>query len=101
MDVIFDESLLSDLVWTMIKTPHAFPSLTSSGSGREAFKEYLVNASVTQGSTLGPTLFLQYSNGLPDDVICNIAISAEDTTLYSKRDLVSDLWQRSCLIWLV
>ena len=30
-------------------------------------------------------------NDLPDDVICNIAIYADDTTLYC--DQVSDLWQ--------
>ena len=28
----------------------------------------------------GPTLFLLYINDLPDDVICNIAIYAADTT---------------------
>ena len=27
----------------------------------------------------------------PDDVICNIAINARNTTLYSKRDQASDL----------
>ena len=31
-------------------------------------------------------LFLLYINGLPDLVICNIAIYAVDTTLYSKCD---------------
>ena len=31
---------------------------------------------------------------LPDDVICNIAIYADDTTLYSKCDQASDLWQQ-------
>ena len=42
----------------------------------------------------GPnTLFLKYINDLPDDVICNIAIYADDTVLYSKCDQVSDLWQ--------
>ena len=57
-------------------------------------QEYPVNAGVLQGSILGPTLFLLYTNDLPDDVICNIAICADDTTLYSKCDQASDLWQQ-------
>ena len=47
-----------------------------------------------KGSILGSTLFLLYINDLPDDVICNIAIYADDTTLYSKCDQPSDLWQQ-------
>ena len=34
-----------------------------------------------------------YINDFPD-VIFIIAISADDTTLYSKRDQASDLWQQ-------
>ena len=32
-------------------------------------------------------------NDLPDDVVCNSDIYADDTTLSSKCDQVSDLWQ--------
>ena len=46
----------------------------------------------------GPFLFLHffllYINYLPDDVICNIAIYADDATLHSKGDQASDLWQQ-------
>ena len=57
-------------------------------------QEYPVNAGAPQGSILGPTLFLLYINDLSDDVICDIAIYADDATLYSKCDRASDLWQK-------
>ena len=56
-------------------------------------KECLVNAGISQGSILGPTLFLLHNNNLPNDLICNIANYADDITLYSKCDQASDLWQ--------
>ena len=55
-------------------------------------QEYSANAGVLQGPILGLTLFLLYLNGLPDDVICNIAIYADGTTLYSKCNQASYLW---------
>ena len=39
----------------------------------------------------GPFLVL---HPLPDDVICNIAIYADDATLYCKCDHASDLWEQ-------
>ena len=53
-----------------------------------------VNARVPRHPTLGPKLFLISINNLPDDAICNIAIYADDTILYSKCDQGSDLWQK-------
>ena len=57
-------------------------------------KENPVNAGVPQGSILGPTHFLLYINDLPNDIICDIAIYIDDTTLYCKCDQASDLWQQ-------
>ena len=57
-------------------------------------QKYPVNAGIPKGSILGPTLLLLYINDFPNDVICNIVIYADDTTLYSKCDQASDLWQQ-------
>ena len=57
-------------------------------------QEYLVNVGVSQGSILGLTFFLLYINDLLDDVVCDIAIYADDSALYSKFDWVSDFWQQ-------
>ena len=60
-----------------------------------SLQECPVNAGIPQGSILGPTLFLLYISDLPDDVICNIAIYADDTTKpYSKCGQASDLQQK-------
>ena len=60
----------------------------------KSLQEYPVNAGVPQGSIFGPVSFLLYINNLPDDVICDIGIYTDDTTLYSKCDQASDLWQQ-------
>ena len=57
-------------------------------------QEYPVNVGIPQGSIFGPTLFLLYINDLTDSIICDIAVYADDTALYSKCDRASDLWQQ-------
>ena len=61
---------------------------------RKYSQEYPVNARVRLGSSFGSTHFLLHSNDLPDDVICSIVIYVDDTTLYSKCDQASDMWQQ-------
>ena len=56
-------------------------------------QEYPVNAGAPQAYVFGPTFFVLYINDLPDD-ICNIAFYANDTTVYSKCNQASDLWQQ-------
>ena len=57
-------------------------------------QEYSVNAGVPLGSIFGPTFFLLYINYLPDNVICDIAVYADDTTLCCNCDQAFDLWQQ-------
>ena len=54
-------------------------------------QEYPVSTGVPQGSILGSTLFLLYTDDLSDNVICDIDIYADDTT---KCDQTTDLWQK-------
>ena len=49
-------------------------------------------------SIYAPTLLLQYNNDLPGDVICNIAIYADDTTLFSNCDQAFVDWGKQWLV---
>ena len=41
-----------------------------------------INSGVPQGSVLGPSLFLVYMNDLPDVILSQLAMYADDSTLY-------------------
>ena len=56
-------------------------------------QEHPINAGVPHSSILGSALYQLSTNNLPN-VICNIAIYADDTILYSECDQASDLWQQ-------
>ena len=101
--VALDISKAFDTVWHAVVlhigkscgiSGHIFSLISSFLSNRwlwvvlygKTSQEYPVNAGVPQGSILGPTLFLLYINDLPDDVICNIAVYADDITFYSRCD---------------
>ena len=62
---------------------------------RKSSQEHPVNDLGPQGSILSPTLFLLHINDLSDDVMSNTALYDDDTTLCSKCDQASDLWQRT------
>ena len=59
--------------------------------GGRSLQEYPTNDVLPRGPVLGPAPFLLYINNLPDHVICDIAIYADDTTFYSKCGQESDL----------
>ena len=102
ISAIFEKDLRIDLKKDLKISGQSFGPISSFVSNRrlrvvldgKSSEEYPVNAEVPQDSILGPTLFLLYINNLPNDVICDIAIYADDTTLYSKCDWASDLWQQ-------
>ena len=96
MACFFTNLSLSGLIFDLISSFLSNRQLRVVLYGK-SLKEYSVNAGVPDRSILGPTLFLLYINDLPD-VIYNIAIYADDTTLYYKCDLASDLWQQLQLV---
>lgn len=49
-----------------------------------------VTSGIPQGSVLGPLLFVIYINDLPDEVISEIAMFADDTKIFRKVDSIND-----------
>ena len=94
--VALDMSKTFDMVWHA-GLLHKLKSYGISGQIFGLISSFLVldgkssQEYPVKGSILGPTLFLLYINDLPDDAICNIAIYADDTTLYCKCNQASDL----------
>ena len=61
-------------------------------------KTYSITSGVPQGSILGPTMFLMFINDLPDNLVCNLVMYADDSTLYSCLDEKSDNQNRLDLV---
>ena len=61
--------------------------------GLKSLQKYSVNTTFMKGYVLCLTLLL-YINGLPDYIICNIAISADGITRYFQFDQASNLLQQ-------
>ena len=99
--VAFDISKVFDRIWHA-GLPHKRTSYAISGqvlglissflsNGQlrvvldgKTLQEYPVNTGVPLGYIISPTPFLLYINDLANDVICHIAIYADDTTLCCK-----------------
>ena len=73
---------ISDQIFGLISAFLSNKRLRVALNGKSS-QEYPVNSGVPQGSMLGPTFFLLYSNDLSDCVICNVTIYVDGTTLYS------------------
>ena len=57
----------------------------------KTLQEYPVYTGVSPGFIRGPKLFVLNINNLSEGLICNIAISADDTTFYCTYYQTSDL----------
>ena len=80
VDTAFKSCEISGQIFGLISSFLSKRQLRVIRDGKSS-QEYPVNAGVPQGSILGHTLSLLYINELPDDVICDIAIYADDTIL--------------------
>ena len=58
--------------------------------GQMSYWQY-INARLPQGSVLGPLLFLIHLNDIVDDILSNISLLADDTSLYRPIDSTDDI----------
>ena len=84
---------VSGYVFDIIKSFLSGRSIRDILDGQKS-STHSVNSGVPQGSILGPILFLIFINDLPDDLLSDVAIYADDTSLYSCLDRKSELFSR-------
>ena len=71
------------LEWFMDYLSDRYQAVVVRGQSSE---KGLIKAGVPQGSVLGPLLFLLYINDLIDNILSNVKLFADDTSLYIEVD---------------
>ena len=78
------------LMWINIFLINCLQQVGLKGSTSKTFS---VSSGVSQGSVIGPLLFLVYVNDIPEHVGCSISMFADDTKIYVTIYEIADYYR--------